>query len=156
MTINHSQATSDTETTDVDINRDVATIEAIHEIVCTRMNDEPYWGDIVLDVLRSYNDRGKRLPDWWVWTRFYATFGYNGPGVSYNTWLASDTLDHLLTASRAFAAYEAGSWFKRWRQRRIYRIAQKTFNVLLAQLVRNEASWCDRHDFLKYKNSLNG
>jgi hypothetical protein len=136
--------------------RDAETIAAIRAIVSAKMQDEPYWGHVVLDVLQSYNDRGKGLSDWWIYSRFLATFGAFENGcacTALSCWKASSALDELLLASEALRAFESWGWFKQLRYRRIQRQAHRDLLTLLSTLNCNHANWCDEHEWLKYSNA---
>ena len=139
--------------------QDAETISHIRLIVHDKMQDEPYWGQVVLELLTTYTDRGKSLPDWWVWSRFLSTFGTlveENHVVRCNMWMASDTLDQLLQCHEALELYRSWSWRKRWQNRRLYREANRNFDQMLRRLRQNDEHWCDRHDFMRYKAKLHG
>ena len=141
--------------------RDAETMLAIRAIVASKMQDEPYWGEVVLELLTSYADRSKHLTDWWVWTRFLATFGTvrhkrGNQDEVYNTWLASDRLDALVQCHQALMLYRTWPLWKRIWKRSLYRKACADFDVMVLIIANNDASWCDRNDFLRYKASVHG
>jgi hypothetical protein len=139
--------------------QDAETISHVQGIVHAKMQNEPYWGDIVLDVLQSYDDRGKGLSDWWIYSRFLATFGAWKDGISctaLSCWTASDKLDELLTAWEALATFEGWGWFKRLRYRKIQRRAFLDLLTLLSALKWSHEHWCDVHDFVKYSKARRG
>ena len=136
---------------------DLQTINVIKALVTARMKDEPYWGDIVLDVLTSYCDRGKQLKDWWIYTRFLAAFGgleYGVQATIASCWKASDTLDELCKAWQALATFEGWNWLKRLRFRKVQRRAYLDLLALLYTLNANQERWNDWHEWLKYRTGL--
>jgi len=115
---------------------------------------EEDWHTIVLDILRAYVTRSKWLSDWWVWTRFYATFGRLTPDAErYDTWKASNSLDALLRCHMGLELYRSRNWLWRLFNRKLYRQAMKEQRAMLDTLLANELAWCDRKDFANFRNA---
>jgi hypothetical protein len=137
--------------------RDFEAVAIIKSIVSERMQDEPYWGDVVLDVLTSYCDRGKQLKDWWIYAHFLATFGGLERGVEQtitSSWRALDTLDELCKAWKALSGFEGFGWLKRLRLRKVKRQAYLDLLNLLGTLTANQQQWNDWHQWLRYRGRL--
>lgn len=129
-------------------------IESIKLLVDVLRIDDEHWAAIVCGVLLAYVERRNGLPEWWVWTRFAATFGRNGN--AYDTWLASDNLMNLLVCFQALQQFETENWWKRWRARRLQKKVYRKLLSIGATLNHNALAWCDRYDFEKYQRQARG
>lgn len=138
--------------------RDAEAMASVRAIVSTRsMAKEPHWGDVVIPLLIAYNNRGKTLPDWWIYSRFVSTFGTDTRGrmsAGYDHWVASDRLDELLKAGDALYAYSQFGWLKRLWYWRTARKARADLMWLLVGLRCAEHLWIDRTDFLRFKAGI--
>ena len=130
-------------------------IESIKLLVDVLRIDEQHWTQIVCGVLLAYVERKNGLPEWWVWTRFAATFGTKPTG-GYDTWAASDLLDEMLGCLNALEHYRRSNWWQRWRARKVQRTVYRKLLRLGVILNANASRWWDRHDFVKYQKQARG